>query len=192
MIEAEEIRNLFGDLLDEITDPGLRDGVVEAWTLACAEGGWKNLDEVKAMPFTLLTDTGGIGFIAHTLAVTLGAIGLAEAQLVSCETLPYAIDRDRLIAGGLLHDVGKLLEIEPDGSGGYRKSHSGRCTRHPISGTVIAARVGLGPEVLNCIACHAREGEGRPKTVETILIHQADFATFDPLTARAAGILIEE
>ncbi len=191
MIEAEDIRELFADLLTEITAEDLREKVIAAWVLACAEGGWEDLEQVRTMPFTLLTDCGGIGFVEHTVAVTRGALGLAEAQQAAYDRLPYAIDRDRLIAGGLLHDVGKLLEIEPDSSGGYRKSHKGRCTRHPISGTVVAARVGLGPEVQNSIACHSKEGDGRPKTVETIFIHQADFATFDPLTARAAGTLIE-
>ncbi len=192
MIGAEEIRALFAPLLDEIADGELQTGVVEAWVLACAEGGWDDLEPVRRMPFTLLTDAEGIGFIEHTLAVTRGALGLAEAQIASYDTLPYRLDRDRLIAGGLLHDVGKLLEIEPDGRGGYHKSRAGRCLRHPISGAVIAARAGLPLEVQNIIACHSKEGEGRPKTVETILIHQADFATFDPLTARAAGTLIED
>ena len=50
---------------------------------------------------------------------------------------------------------------------------------HPLV-RALAAEVGLPEEVLNCIGCHAKEGEGAPKTLETILIHQADFATFDP------------
>jgi len=190
MINAEQIRTLCGDLLDEIGDEGLRGKVVETWLLGCNEGGWKDIGSLRAMPFTLLTDCRGIGFVEHTLAVTRGALGLLEAQSESYETMPYPVDRDRLIAGGLLHDVGKLLEIEQDGSGGYRKSHHGRCARHPISGTALAARVGLPLEIQNTIACHAKEGEGRPRVVETILIHQADFATFDPLTMLAAGTLI--
>ncbi len=92
------------------------------------------------------------------------------------------MDYDRLLAGGLLHDVGKLVETEPDGKGGYRKSRAGACLRHPISGTALAVEAGIKDDtVLNTIACHAKEGEGAPKCLETVLIHQADFATFDPL-----------
>ena len=105
--------------------------------------------------------------------------------------LPYQFDYDRLLAGGLLHDVGKLLEFEPDGEGGYRKSRSGMCARHPISGTAIAYEVGLPDELLNTIACHAKEGEGRPQVIETVLIHQADFATFDPLVMMERNTLIQ-
>ena len=96
---------------------------------------------------------------------------------------------DRLIAAGLLHDVGKLLEFEPDETGGYRKSHLGRCARHPISGAILAAECGADEELVNTIACHAKEGDGRPQVVETVLIHQADFATFNPLVMKAAGKL---
>lgn len=192
MIDATEIRELFADLLARISDERLRDQVVETWTLACREGGWEELEAVTQMPFTLLTDCGGVGFIEHTFAVAWGALGLAEAQERAYEKLPYKINCDRLIAGALLHDVGKLLEFEQDGRGGYRKSHHGRCTRHPISGTALAARTGVPVEVQNTIACHSKEGDGRPKVVETILIHQADFACFDPLTMKADGTLIGE
>jgi putative nucleotidyltransferase with HDIG domain len=192
MIDAAKVQERFADLLEMIGEERLRGQVVEAWLLACAEGGWTDLEQVERMPFSLLTDCGGLGFLEHTEAVTRGALGLAQAQVDAYEKMPYRIDFDRLVAGGLLHDVGKLLEIEPDGAGGYRMSRHGRSTRHPISGTVIAARAGLPVEVQNIIACHSREGEGQPRTVETILIHQADFATFDPFTMRAAGKLIED
>jgi len=90
-----------------------------------------------------------------------------------------------------LHDVGKLVETEKDGKGGYRKSRAGKCLRHPISGTALAHEAGIRDEaVLNTIACHAKEGEGAPKCLETILIHQADFATFDPLVMMEKGNLI--
>ncbi|MBN1540355.1 MAG: HD domain-containing protein [Candidatus Thermoplasmatota archaeon] len=191
MITENDISALFKEQLDMIRDDGIRDMVVKAWQLGCTRGGWKSLDDLLKMPFTLLTETHGVNFVEHTIAVTEGARGLALAQVKAYGKMPYSVDMDRLIAGGLLHDVGKLLEIEPDGAGGYRKSRSGKCMRHPISGTVIAAEAGLPDEYLNMIACHAKEGEGRPQVVETILIHQADFATFDPLVQKSKGLLIE-
>lgn len=191
MIAREQIEELFKEHLERIQEKTLRDQVVEVWQLGCQEGGWDSLDQLEAMPFTLLTDTHGISFIEHTLAVTSGAIGLAEAMAKHYAKQPTPIDMDRLIAGGLLHDVGKLLEIEPDGQGGYRKSLSGKCARHPISGAMLGARVGLPEKVINTIACHAKEGDGRPQVIETVLIHQADFATFNPLVMLNGGSLIE-
>ena len=190
MIERSEIEALFSDLLDMISDEELRTKVIDAWMLALEEGSWSSINELEQMPFTLLTETHGINFIEHTLAVTYGAVGMAHGQIDAYKSMPYEIDMDRLVAGALLHDVGKLVEIErlPDGT--HRKSRNGMCARHPISGAIIAARVGLPDEIVNTIACHAKEGEGRPKVVETILIHQADFGTFDPLVMKAKGTLI--
>lgn len=191
MITKIDIEKLFKKQLDQLDDPGLRDKVVEVWGLGCERGGWETMEELKKLPFTLLTDTRGVSFIEHTIAVTDGAIGLAKAQIDAYKTMPYKIDMDRLIAAGLLHDVGKLLEIEPDGKGGYKKSHSGRCARHPISGAIISAEAGLPEEILNAIICHAKEGDGRPQVIEAILVHQADFATFDPLVMLKKGDLIQ-
>jgi putative nucleotidyltransferase with HDIG domain len=191
MISENEIRELFGSILERIRDADVREKTVRAWVLACQRGGWKSVDELRQIPFTLLTNTRGVSFIEHTIAVTEGAYALAKAQEAAYAKLPYAIDWDRLLAGGLLHDVGKLLEFERDGTGGYRKSRSGMCARHPISGTAIAYEVGLPDEVLNTIACHAKEGDGRPQCLETVLIHQADFATFDPLVMMEKGTLIQ-
>lgn len=191
MITEKDIQAVFGSILERIQDTELRAKTVKAWVLACERGGWKSVDELRAMPFTLLTDTRGVNFIEHTIAVTEGAYGLAKAQEAAYRELPYQIDYDRLLAGGLLHDVGKLLEFERDEQGKFRKSRSGMCARHPISGTAVAYEVGLADEMLNTIACHAKEGDGRPQVVETVLIHQADFGTFNPLVMMEKGSLIQ-
>ena len=191
MITAEEIRTLFAGPLDLMEDEALREKVVEAWVTGCERGGWESVEQLSGMPFTLLTECHGINFIEHTVAVTLGARALARAQVDAYANVPYPIDFDRVVAGGLLHDIGKLLEIEPDGAGGYRKSRNGMCARHPISGAILVAEAGFDDEIVNTVACHAKEGEGRPQVVETVFIHQADFATFNPLVMKQAGKLIE-
>jgi putative nucleotidyltransferase with HDIG domain len=191
MISARDIETLFSKQLSRIKDTDLRQKVIDTWVLGCQEGNWQTVEELKAMPFTLLTDTKGVSFIEHSIAVTEGACALVEAQLEAYRKMPYEISMDRLIAGGLLHDVGKLLEVEKDSKGGYRMSLSGKCARHPSSGAILAARVRLPWEIVNIIVCHAKEGEGRPQVIETVFIHQADFATFDPLVMGQKGQLIE-
>lgn len=191
MIKNEDIEKIFSAQISKIQDQELRKKVVEVWVTGCSRAGWENVEELKKMPFTLLADTRGVNFIEHTIAVTEGALALAKAQTDTYSKMPYKIDFDRLVAGGLLHDVGKLLEIEKDGSGGYRKSHSGMCARHPISGAIMAAQAGLDEEVVNTIGCHAKEGDGRPQVVETVFIHQADFATFNPLVMLDKSLLIQ-
>jgi len=185
----EYIEKRFAPILSRITSEEIKEKTVKAWVMAAQEGGWQK-EDLEKIPFTLLTDTHGINLIEHTIAVTLGAAGLARAVKDTYREIPYEIDQDILYAGGLLHDVGKLLEIEYV-DGVYRKSHSGKCARHPISGAIIAAKVGLPDEIINTIANHAKEGEGRPQRIETILIHQADFSTFNPLVMKKKNLLIE-
>lgn len=183
----DRIEELFEEQLKKIGDDELRKKTVEIWAAAAEEGGW-DPDDLKKIPFTLLTDTHGIDLIQHTIAVTEGALGLAKAISTNCSP-PYEIDYDMLVTGGLLHDVGKLLEIERTDEG-YVKSLHGRHARHPISGAILAARFGMPMPIINMIGCHAKEGEGRPQRVETVLIHQADFATFNPMVMLQKGLLI--
>ncbi len=183
----EKINELFGELLSKISNPELRRKTVDVWVEAALDGGWKP-EELESIPFTLLTETHGINLIQHTIAVTNGAIGLASAIEFASET-PYTINHDLLVAGGLLHDVGKLLEIEKY-EDGYRKGHHGKCARHPISGAILASKHDMPLEIINIIGCHAKEGDGRPQRIETVLIHQADFATFNPLVMLSKGLLI--
>lgn len=190
MVTAKDIEGLFHDQLSSIENEDTRKQTVATWVEAAKLGGWQSVEDLKAMPFTLLTETHGISLIEHTIAVTEGALALADAQESAYARMPYKVNMDRLIAGGLLHDVGKLLETEKDEKGGFRKSLKGMYARHPISGAILAAKCGLPDDIVNTIACHAKEGEGAPKVLETVLIHQADFATFDPLVMLEKGQLI--
>ena len=190
MVTAKDIEGLFHDQLSSIENEDTRKQTVATWVEAAKLGGWQSVADLKAMPFTLLTETHGISLIEHTIAVTEGALALADAQESAYSRMPYKVNMDRLIAGGLLHDVGKLLETEKDEKGGFRKSLKGMYARHPISGAILAAKCGLPDDIVNTIACHAKEGEDAPRVLETVLIHQADFATFDPLVMLEKGQLI--
>ena len=190
MITREDIEGLFSQQLKEIQSAELRAKVVEAWVEACRLGNKQSVEELMAMPFSLLVDCRGLSFVEHTQAVTDGALALGRAQERCYRQMPYQIDFDRLVAGAILHDLGKLMELERTPDGGWRKSHPGRCLRHPISGAVLAGKLGFDDELLNIIACHAKEGEGRPQVVETVLIHEADFSTFNPLVMMEKGTLI--
>ena len=182
------IQEKFAKVLEKINNQDLREKTIQVWVNAAKEGNWQPQD-IEKIPFTLLTDCKGINLIEHTLAVTNGAEGLAKAIIANYKTVPFNINFDYLYVGGLLHDVGKLLEIEyVDGK--YQKSHNGKCTRHPISGSILAAKVGFCDEIINTIANHAKEGEGRPQRIETILIHQADFSTFNPMVMIQKQLLI--
>ena len=101
------------------------------------------------------------------------------------------INRDVLIAGALLADVGKPLEYEKDAQGNVKKGHYGDMLRHPFSGVALCYKHGLPPEVMHMVATHSFEGDPPKVTrsIESIIFHHADFVDFDIakyLGARAA------
>jgi putative nucleotidyltransferase with HDIG domain len=172
----EKIKELLPELA-EIEDGALRDKVVATYQAALERGGWRPEDMAR-MPFTLLLEPCPATYVEHTRAVTRCA---AAAAAVMAETYGPRLDinRDHLLAGALLHDVGKLLEFREEG-GAFVKSELGRLLRHPFSGAALCYEFGLPPAVVHVVATHAREGDGARATPEAIIIHHADFMNFEP------------
>ena len=152
-------------LLREIKDEALRDKVIECWTLAMKRGGW---DALEGIPFTLLLPNAG-EFTGHVNRVTAMATAVAGER--------NDIDIDVLIAGALLHDVGKLLEYERV-DGEVRKSAMGHIIRHPVSGAALASEVGLPDSIVSIIAAHSKEGEFVERIPEAVVVHHCDFIDF--------------
>jgi putative nucleotidyltransferase with HDIG domain len=90
------------------------------------------------------------------------------------------VNHQYVIAGALLHDVGKPIEYSKQ-DGKYVKSRIGRYLRHPVSGVWLAMEVGLPIKIAHMIGSHSFEGDRTPRTPEAIIIHQADFTWFHSL-----------
>jgi putative nucleotidyltransferase with HDIG domain len=150
----------------KIKSRSLRSRVVHAWLVAINKGQWKRIDNI---PFTLLTKTKRT-LIEHTRSVTQMAMAVARIR--------NDVDMDTVIAGGLVHDIGKLLEYERK-DGKVVKSNYGKRIRHPISGYGVALEAGLSPEIAHIIAAHSVEGDTGGRSREAILIHHCDFIDFD-------------
>jgi len=171
----EQLLELFPEF-DLIRDAGLREKCLRTYELALQEGGWTP-DDLTRIPFTLLLNPCPASYVEHVRAVTLTAVRAAEVfQQVYGERLPVRMDL--LVAGALLHDVGKLLEYENRADGMTVTTYGGRLLRHPISGMELAARCGLPIEVLHIIAAHADEGDKVNRITEATLVNHADFMSF--------------
>ena len=88
----------------------------------------------------------------------------APARRGDAPTSPAARRRDRrrrqrLPSGALLHDLGKAIDHEVEGT-------------HALIGAELARRFGVSPTVVHCIAAHHEEEELR--TVEAIIVQIAD------------------
>lgn len=161
---------------DLIQDKDLREKTLQCWEEGMRLGGWKP-EDLRRMPFTLLYDPCPASMLEHTRGNVLVCVGAHDA-LKQVYAGDLKIDRDILLAGAILHDVGKLLEME-EKDGKFVKSRSGKLLRHPVSGACLAARFGLPEPILHIIANHSKEGDGMRRTNEGVLLHHADFTNFE-------------
>ena len=175
------MRNKLLSLIPEfqhISDADLQENCLQVWLEAIQKGDWE-IEDLHAMPFTLLIKNTAVNIIEHTRAVTLCSLRIADVLLEEYQD-KVSINRDFLLAGGLLHDVGKLFEYKRE-NGEFVKSEEGKLLRHPISGAVFAGKFNIPQEVLHIIAAHSKEGDGARHTVEAVIVNHADFVNFDAL-----------
>jgi putative nucleotidyltransferase with HDIG domain len=161
-----------------IEDASIRDKTISVWIEAMKKGKWTFAD-LRRMPFTLLIERTQVNIIEHTRAVARCALEIAEVFVKEYEK-KIQVNRDYLLAGALLHDVGKLFEYKKV-KGKFVKSDEGKLLRHPISGAAFASQHGLPQEVVHIIAVHSKEGDGARNTVEAVIVNHADFVNFEAL-----------
>ena len=159
-----------------IKNSELKEKVLKVWEDGIKEGGWE-IKELTEMPYTLLREDTDISFIDHNRGVVKGCIAMAEA-MKEVYGDKIKIDMDILLAGALLHDVGKLIEITRK-DGKFVKSYRGKLLRHPFSGANMAYKFGLPEEVVHIIAVHSKEGDHSKRTPEAVILHHSDFTNFE-------------
>ncbi|MBU8933340.1 MAG: hypothetical protein KOO62_04965 [candidate division Zixibacteria bacterium] len=161
----------------EIKDQNLRDKVIACWTDAIEFRGWSE-ELLRSMPFTLLAENVEITFIDHVRAVCRMCMACDDVLINVHEDRRTKVNRDYLIAGALVADVGKLMEFEiVDGK--PVKSDYGKHIRHPFSGVGLAFKHDMPSEVMHVIATHSKEGAGEKRLPESIIFHHCDFIDFD-------------
>jgi 3'-5' exoribonuclease len=134
------------------------------------------------------------GLLEHTLSVA----GLCDRLVEHYRGQGVHLDRDLLIAGALLHDLGKVIEIEPPPAGAY--TTPGRLLGHILLGIQIVDREardvpGFDEErlllVQHLIASHQGRPEWEsprvPQVIEALVLHYAD--DLDAKLNQAAAVL---
>jgi putative nucleotidyltransferase with HDIG domain len=158
----------------KIKNKSLREKIAAVWSEAIATGcggkGW-TLAELLAGDINMT-------FVEHLNSCARQCIAIADVLKKSFRcSIP--IQRDYLIAGALLADVGKPLEYDKDASGNVVQGKFGQQVRHPFSGVALAYKHGVPGEVLHIIATHSHEGDKVERSIESIIFHHADFVDFD-------------
>jgi putative nucleotidyltransferase with HDIG domain len=171
--------------LSEISDPILRTKVEKSLEKAIKAGGWAEAD-LAHIPFTLLipklvneNNEPQVSIIDHIQAVTKLSIMAYETY----EKLGYSdhLNRDEIIAGALLHDVGKFVEYERDTDGKIVQSEAGRILRHPAQGLALVEEFDLPLAVRQSIVFHSKEGDQIYRLPEVEIVSRSDFICFIPL-----------
>ncbi len=160
----------------EIQDQDLRQRVMAVWQEALELGGW-SLEDLGRMPFTLLAEDVQISFPEHVRTVCRLCMAM-EGVLREAYGDRYGIDRDTLVAGALLADVGKLIEFREEG-GEYRWASMYQYLRHPFTGVGLCFKHGIPEAVMHIVATHSWEGDKFKRRPESIIFHHADFTDFE-------------
>lgn len=167
--QREHIVKLFPEI-NEMKDVELRERVIDVWVLALRDSQWERIEDVPWIP-------GRAEFITnvqHCRGVARVGMAIARALLEGVDVAPdITIDMDIVIAGGILHDVGKLLEYAPPPDLPGTKTPLGKYMMHHILGAHLAIKAGLPAEVVHCIESH-REAESFERSYEAQIIHYSD------------------
>ena len=175
----KEVQGIWPEI-EWIEDADLREKVYATWEYTL-EQSILTAEDLQSIPFTLLIKDCQVTFMEHKRAVVHIAVDSAKAmQRFFGDKLP--INMDYLIAGAILIDVGKLIEYVKDGEAAV-VGNTGRLLRHPFSGVALAMRFGVPDEICHMIATHSKEGDLGKRTAESLIIHHADFMSFEPFKA---------
>ncbi len=110
------------------------------------------------------------GLVEHTYIVTKMCISLAE----DLEKFYKAgIDMDSLIAGALLHDIGKVWGVRKTKSGKWVSA--GSTIDHTMLGTAELHARHFPEKVVHIVASHfGDQGPTPPQTIEAYMVHTID------------------
>jgi len=172
----DKVKSIWPEI-ELINDEQLKNKVIDCWVYAI-EQSVLTPDDLNTIPFSLLIDNCNVSFMNHKRTAVQLSVKMAKIMKENFGD-EIQINKDYLIAGAILIDVGKLLEYQiVDGK--LTTSKAGKLVRHPFSGLAIADRFGLPTEVQHIIGTHSKEGDIGKRTVESIIVHHADFVSFEP------------
>lgn len=174
-MENRQIERLFPAFL-EISDETLREKSLNAMRLAMEQGGWTE-ETILQCPVTVNWKDCDISWVEHVTDVTELCMLEFDALEKYYKRHGVAFSRDMVVAGALLHDIGKLTEFTlKDGKAVYGEDYE--LMRHPLSGALIASRAGLPNRLIHLIATHSFEGDHSYQTAESEFVRTIDMFVF--------------
>lgn len=184
---TDRLRQQIREELPEIArirDSDLQTRAVEAWAYAIVHSSFTSIRQIPPAGNPDVQEAKRGDQTDHLRGVTRLAIGIAQEMQSAYPELE--IDMDTIVAGGLLHDVGKAWEFDPERRERWSKEQKryGRPSiRHPAMGAHICLSVGLPEEIAHIAMAHSGEGELLVRSLECMIVHQADYTFWNTLLA---------
>jgi 3'-5' exoribonuclease len=171
------------DEMVALVQDGIADEQLAAFVLAMLE---RNREILLALPAAKYNHHAHVGgFLEHVLNVSKTCVYLAEKYDQLYPDMQPPLDKNLVIAGGVLHDIGKVRELEVTPTGAEYTA-AGSLIGHILQGRdmirELAAEQPLDEETMlrleHIIVAHQRLPEwGSPKppmTPEALIVHYAD------------------
>jgi hypothetical protein len=150
--------------IELIQDKSLRDGVAAVWRGIWAESLFEDLGDLPIGPDIPQKH------LPHNRAVVAMALSVADAIE---EFHGISVDRDVLVAAGLLQDVSKLVEMAPCGDG-VEQTEIGRGFQHAFWAAHKSLEHGLPIAVCEIVMNHTPQSPRFPATLEGKILFYVD------------------
>ncbi|HET7629386.1 MAG TPA: HD domain-containing protein [Bacillales bacterium] len=181
--KADAVRDSFPQLAN-IKNKEWVEKIIKIWVEVWDKSAWDGLHDC---PYNSLAPE--ISLVEHVNQVVDGAVDLANQGKKFVGT---KIDMDVLLAAGILHDVCKLVEYEPDSDGKAHKSDLGKRYQHGFYGAFKAEAEGFPMAVVQIIINHTISSNEIPNTPEALCIYYSDMCAADLARLDANAPLLVE
>ena len=127
------------------------------------------------------------GLLEHTLSVTRNCLLLAEKYAAAFPELTPPLNKDIIVAGAVLHDIGRVVEFQPEPATSIQRTVPGRLVGPIFLGRDLvrdAARElgNVHPQILelldHLLVCHLnlleKDSPRLPLVPEALILHHAD------------------
>ena len=141
------------------------------------------------------------GLLEHTLSVTKTAVFLADHYLAAYPKLPVPFSKPLVVAGAILHDIGKIRELRTDAVSAHHTTE-GDLIGHAVLGRdfvrdygkLVELEMSTQTHLEHIVLTHGRFPDwGAPKppmSLEAVLVHSADCC--DALFGSYVNVLLQD
>jgi len=168
--------------LDLIQDIEIRNKVIEAWSKSLTNFGLSSISELEGAGLKDVNVLKEGTQVDHLRGVA--RIGYAIAKELKNIFPEMPISFDTVLAGGLLHDVGKTFTFNKDNIDKWKKTpqlEGNPAARHSVYGFHICLSVGLPMAIAHAVGAHSKEGVFIQRSLEGTLVYFADNIYWDIL-----------